>query len=265
MNIKANYDGLNDHLLNEKNDLNETYSVYTQISSFIGIIASGFMIFGGVVPYIPQYQMINRTRNASGFSTLVCLALLVANILRIFFWFGHPFEMPLLVQSVIMILCMLIMLELCIRVKAEMLHSSSMLAPPVKRFLDFETDYFWKWTDFGSYLQFLATFSLLIGTLTSLFINSTVFIEFLGFMSVFTEAMLAAPQFYRNYVTKSTEGMSITMVLMWTSGDLFKTTYFILRQSPLQFWLCGILQVSLDLAVLSQAYLYSQNPNKNLK
>lgn len=70
--------------------------------------------------------------------------------------------------------------------------------------------------------------------------------------------MLAAPQFYRNFINKSTEGMSVVMVLMWTSGDLFKTTYFILRDSPVQFWLCGMLQVSLDLAVLSQVFLYSK-------
>jgi hypothetical protein len=49
------------------------------------------------------------------------------------------------------------------------------------------------------------------------------------------------------------------MVLMWTSGDIFKTTYFILRDSPTQFWLCGMLQVSLDVSVLSQVYMYAQN------
>jgi solute carrier family 66, member 2 len=70
--------------------------------------------------------------------------------------------------------------------------------------------------------------------------------------------MLAAPQFYRNFINKSTEGMSVIMVLMWTSGDLFKTIYFILRSSPIQFWMCGILQVLLDLSVLSQVYLYSK-------
>ena len=89
------------------------------LTELVSTISSGFMIFGGVVPYIPQYQMIKRSRNAQGFSTLVCLSLLVANILRILFWFGHPFELPLLVQSLIMIVCMMIMLELCIRVKAE--------------------------------------------------------------------------------------------------------------------------------------------------
>jgi len=49
-------------------------------------LASGVMVFGGAVPYVPQYQEIQRTNNAEGFSTRVCLVLLVANILRIFFW-----------------------------------------------------------------------------------------------------------------------------------------------------------------------------------
>lgn len=38
--------------------------------------------------------------------------------------------------------------------------------------------------------------------------------------------------------------MSIQMVLMWLAGDLFKTGYFVVREAPAQFWLCGILQVS---------------------
>lgn len=105
---------------------------FTQLVSFV---ASGFMIFGGVVPYIPQYRIISRSRNAQGFSTLVCLALLVANILRILFWFGHPFELPLLTQSVIMIICMLVMLELCIRVKNETSGSLNGVPAPKRRFL----------------------------------------------------------------------------------------------------------------------------------
>jgi hypothetical protein len=109
------------------------YIVY--LTKVVTFFSSALMIFGGVVPYMPQYRMISRTRNAQGFSTLVCLALLVANILRILFWFGHPFELPLLAQSVIMIITMLIMLELCIRVKAENLRASSMLSTPYRRFI----------------------------------------------------------------------------------------------------------------------------------
>ncbi|XDV34496.1 hypothetical protein PO909_004651 [Leuciscus waleckii] len=80
-------------------------------------IASVAIIFGGVVPYIPQYRDIRRTQNAEGFSTYVCLVLLVANILRILFRFGRYFETPLLWQSIIMIITMLIMLNLCTSVR----------------------------------------------------------------------------------------------------------------------------------------------------
>lgn len=49
-------------------------------------LASGLMVFGGALPYLPQYQEIQRSGTSEGFSTRVCLVLLVANILRIFFW-----------------------------------------------------------------------------------------------------------------------------------------------------------------------------------
>lgn len=49
------------------------------------------------------------------------------------------------------------------------------------------------------------------------------------------------------------------MVLMWTAGDVFKTLYFLIREAPFQFWLCGILQVSVDTAILAQVHLYRHN------
>ena len=48
------------------------------------------------------------------------------------------------------------------------------------------------------------------------------------------------------------------MVLFWTSGDTFKTIYFILRESPLQFWVCGLMQVTVDVSILLQVALYSK-------
>lgn len=79
------------------------------------------------------------------------------------------------------------------------------------------------------------------------------------------------------------------MVIMWTIGDMFKTGYFIFRNAPTQFWICGtlqvsdctfltapifflfvffrhpidcslfLLQVSLDLSILLQVLLYRKN------
>lgn len=72
---------------------------------------------------------------------------------------------------------------------------------------DFDPEHFWKWTDFLSYVEFSLTFTLLVGIVTLLLINVPVYVELLGFAAVFTEAMLGAPQFYRNFQNKSTVGM----------------------------------------------------------
>ena len=74
-------------------------------------------------------------------------------------------------------------------------------------FSDFDLEYFWKWTDFSSYIEFTLAFTGVIGLLTYIFLNNWVFIETLGFLAVFAEAMLGAPQFYRNFQNKSTQGM----------------------------------------------------------
>ncbi|XP_062911720.1 solute carrier family 66 member 2 isoform X1 [Mobula hypostoma] len=242
------------------------------VSKLASWIAAVAMIFGGVLPYIPQYRDIKRTQNSEGFSIYVCLVLLVANILRILFWFGRYFEPPLLLQSITMIITMLVMLKLCTAVRMTNEHTTRRRAfsdckdeeirTPRKFFLDFDLQYFWMWSRFIDYIQCVLVFTVVAAYITYLLIDSSLFVETLGFFAVFTEAMLGTPQLYRNYENKSTEGMSITMVLMWTSGDTFKTAYFILNQAPFQFWICGLLQVCVDITILFQAYYYDRYPQK---
>lgn len=57
----------------------------------------------------------------------MCLTLLIANILRVLFWFGHRFELPLLIQSFVIIIGMLAMMEICVRVKKG--NSAYMISP----------------------------------------------------------------------------------------------------------------------------------------
>lgn len=230
-------------------------AVKTIVATLVKWIASGAMIFGGVVPYVPQYRDIRRTQNAEGFSSYVCLVLLVANSLRIFFWFGRHFEYPLLAQSIIMIITMLVMLQLCVSVQS--LHDSGAVR---RAFIDFDARHFWKWNRFSDYIQAYLLFTAIGGYMTYLLIGSSIFVESMGFLAVFTEAMLGAPQFYRNFQNKSTVGMSIPMVLMWTSGDVFKTVYFIANQAPIQFWICGLMQVGVDIAILFQVWYYAKYP-----
>ena len=64
----------------------QNMGIVAMFIQLVSWISSAAMIIGGVVPYVPQYWDIWQTRDAEGFSMHVCLALVVANILRIFFW-----------------------------------------------------------------------------------------------------------------------------------------------------------------------------------
>ncbi|XP_035445757.1 solute carrier family 66 member 2 isoform X3 [Spodoptera frugiperda] len=225
------------------------------VGHVIGWGAAGAMIVGGVAPYIPQYLQIKKTQDAEGFSLYVCLTLLVANTLRILFWFGKRYEIPLLIQSLVMNMTMFGMIHLCVNVRKK----NQIIRARERIFTDMERKYFWAWTDFQSYIDCMLVFSVLGGAITYLLIEFSPFVELIGFLALFTEAMLGAPQIARNHKNKSTEGMSVCMVVMWTCGDLFKTTYFVLREAPPQFWLCGCLQVSLDIVILSQVWWYRHN------
>ncbi|KAF2347675.1 PQ-loop repeat [Trinorchestia longiramus] len=53
----------------------------------VGHVSAVIMVLGGVFPYIPQYLQIRRTECQEGFSLYVCLVLIIANTLRIIFWY----------------------------------------------------------------------------------------------------------------------------------------------------------------------------------
>ena len=60
--------------------------VVSLVLQTVSVVSAGAMVLGGAVPYIPQYLEIKRSQNTDGFSLFVCLALLLANTLRILFW-----------------------------------------------------------------------------------------------------------------------------------------------------------------------------------
>ncbi|XP_066149811.1 solute carrier family 66 member 2 isoform X1 [Euwallacea fornicatus] len=253
------------------------------VGQIVGWGSAGAMIIGGVIPYIPQYRQIKKTKDAEGFSLLVCLALLIANTLRVLFWFGKHFEYPLLMQSIIMTVTMFAMIHLCVqtRNKSELQQArrriftassqevvrlkllSAKPRPPQRIIIDFDAKNFWNWSDFQSYLDCMLVFTIIASLLMYLFIEYIIFVELIGFLAVFTEAMLGMPQLIKNYRSRSTEGMSLSMVVLWTCGDIFKTLYFILRDAPMQFWVCGSLQVTIDMLILLQVYIYRGNSNSN--
>ena len=213
------------------------------------------MVIGGVVVFIPQYLQIQKTGNAEGFSTHVCLILICSNILRLCFWFAVRFETPLLLQSIFVTIGMLAMQELCVRCRLNTTLVSSKQRR--KRFSDMDWDYFWQWSYFSDYLIFLAILTAFLAFLTNLFIQSELFVHTLGFVALCMEASLLLPQLIRNFERKSTLGLSVKMVVMMLCGDIFKTLYYFTRNTPSQFYICSSLQCTVDIAILYQVCYYA--------
>ncbi|XP_050929501.1 solute carrier family 66 member 2 isoform X3 [Lates calcarifer] len=177
-------------------DMEGSWTLLSWLAAFV-------MVFGGALPYVPQYQEIQKSNNSEGFSTRVCLVLLIANILRIFFWIGKQFELTLLLQSVVMILTMFAMLHLCCTVQ-----NTNRVSTKRHRLSDLDLNYFWKWSAFEDYLLFCFGFTVLCAVVTLLLLDSVVFVEMLGSLAVMFEAMLGLPQLLQNFHNRSTKGMS---------------------------------------------------------
>ncbi|CAI5438157.1 unnamed protein product [Caenorhabditis angaria] len=130
----------------------------------------------------------------------------------------------------------------------------------------FEGDFkaFWAWHDLGSFLTALGIFTVFWSVVTYFMINNSYYVEGIGLVALLTEATLGLPQLVRNFQRKSTTGMSIPMVLAWLAGDLAKTAYFVAKSSPKQFWLCAIIQITIDCLILGQVFAYRKNTNAEL-
>lgn len=110
-----------------------------------------------------------------------------------------------------------------------------------------------------SYIGFLCLITLILAIPMYFLSENALFVESIGLCALVTESMLGLPQVLKNFSNKSVEGMSLMMVLMWLAGDGFKTGYFIINAVPYQFWLCGLLQITIDLLILFQVCLYKRS------
>ena len=125
-------------------------------------------------------------------------------------------------------------------------------------------DNFWDWDDFNSFLIFVVGLWAGLSIMTYAMMTNLMFVEVLGFLALGLEACLGLPQLFRNCKRRSVEGLSVYMILGWLAGDSLKTWYFISKEEPMQFTMCGILQVLVDLLILGQILVFSDK-NKAYK
>ncbi|KIK61579.1 hypothetical protein GYMLUDRAFT_42590, partial [Collybiopsis luxurians FD-317 M1] len=219
---------------------------------WLSTAASIGMAVGPPLVYADQAYSIVRKKDSTGFSRDVCAILLIANITRCFFWLGDQFELALLFQSIFMILAQLALLYICIlyrpRISPENLGTSSRIMS------------FWQWSAYPQYIEFLAGLILFQAILFLIFGRTPVFVSLLGFVALGLESTLPIPQLISNYKQRSLYGFRMSTLLGWLGGDSFKTAYFFLQGSPLQFRVCAIFQLSVDFAILGQRIMYGNPP-----
>lgn len=235
------------------------------IESVANVILSIFIVFGSGLSYAPQFWEIKRTKNPHGFSTLICLILLVACGLRVAFWFYAQYKWELMGQAVFIIFAQLALLRLVITMRGESLKPSSsdsiQLADDPSHSI-FKLGSFWRWIEFKSYFLVTCAFYTFLAILVYTdkhVLQCDALGDALGILAMSIEATLGLPQVYQNFVNKSTQGLSLTLIGIWFVSDVSKVGYFVWVEAPWVFSACGITQSIVDMIILGQFWWYNND------
>ena len=226
-------------------------------STVLSILDSCFNLSFILLPcvgYIHQYFKIKRLRSSQGFSKLICLILLVAFILRIFFWVGKRFDNVILYQCIAGIIMQIILLQKCVEFSPDNDNNFKKANSNYFSLKDF-----WNWPYFEDFF-FLILFFIILVSSSSILIgfDNDYYMEFIGTMSAFVEAFLGVPQIVEICRTKRVNTISYLMILGWLIGDFVKFLFYIKSSSPIQLVLTSVAQFSFDIVIIIQIYYYTK-------
>jgi len=234
--------------------------------SFLKLSADFLIIFLPSVGYVFQAIKFQKTKSSKGFSKSLCLMLLLANILRIYFWIGKPFEKSLLFQSIVVIISQIYLIHYYLKYqekpkdKNEMPQEKSILNHLISWRDIFTPSKIWNWDYEIDYYKFVFLFFSLMSIICAIIGKDMVkFYDVIGTISVGIETFIEIPQIKENCVTKNVKNLSGAMVLMWFIGDLFKTVYNIVNKSPIQMIIGGLIQNCEDIILSTQVLFYSED------
>ncbi|KAJ5280290.1 hypothetical protein N7478_005662 [Penicillium angulare] len=223
-----------------------------------------FLITSPLTSYLDQILSIHRSRSSAGFSLDIPLIMLVASILKVFYWWGEYYSNALLAQAVVMIGTQLVLLKVALdnRPKSGVEHTPFSGAGAG----GFPRPYaFWQWRNTQPYwmtmVYFVAVLFVLHITPLS---NIPTYISILGAVGLAVEATLPIPQILANHRAGSCKGFRVSVLAAWLIGDTCKMGYFFASSEPIPwtFKLCGIFQCICDFYLGAQYFLYTRNNGK---
>ncbi|KAF3926648.1 hypothetical protein ABW21_db0200568 [Orbilia brochopaga] len=223
------------------------------VQLIVDYVAPVFLITSPVTSYADQ-------KTSLGFSLDIPLIMLVASILRIYYWFGVSFEFSLLVQSVIMVFVQTLLLKVALDNRpSKTVEAGVPFAGVTSGTPDFERPYnFWQWRQQRPFWEFLFYFTSTVGILQLFFGSNTLFVSLLGYLALGIEATLPIPQVVANYRNQSCKGFRVSVIIFWLIGDCLKGVFFSYSQTPMVFKLCGLCQFCFDLTLGYQYYAYGE-------
>lgn len=255
----------------------------------MGILTNVFEIvniFSASLPYYFQLKKFKETHNSEGYSLKVSFFVVTSAIIRIYFWFGKFFHWSLLIQAILLCLIhfwLVYEAVICknyeniseyitaskdksdevenIEIKRETSVQVTIYKSQIKNILLASklnnkesllnmSDFFnWKQIQFyGLYIILLIS---VLSVLTEIFtMDSLLYVEFLGITTTIVEGFMAIPQVLEIQKTQNVDNLSVTLIASWFFGDMLKTYYFFSSDSPLQFQLLGIVQVSINVVLV---------------
>ncbi|TAQ86440.1 hypothetical protein B7494_g5244 [Chlorociboria aeruginascens] len=239
------------------------------ISLITGVIAPIFIIISPITSYADQTYSIHRNKSSAGFSLDIPLIMLVASILRVFYYPGARFDTSLLIQSFIMIAIQLLLLQVALEHRPGPSSKGGEAAIPFagSREGEFRVSRpfnFWQWRSPKPYWQFLLYMfitlmacELILSPMPALY---ALYSTAIGYIGLSVEATLPLPQVISNYRSRSCKGFRVSVLVSWIAGDIMKMFWFFsaTTEIPWAFKLCGIFQMCCDLFLGVQYWLYGE-------
>lgn len=184
--------------------------------------------------------------------------MLLASILRCFYWLGAEFETILLLQSILMIFVQLTLLKVALDHRpADSAHHSPFAAVGATK----RPYRFWQWRSQRPYWEFLGCFTLATAVLQQLFGGSSVFVDAVGYLALGIEATLPMPQVIANHRSRSCQGFRVSVLVSWLLGDVMKMVYFYNAQHVgMQFKACAVTQMIMDVYLGVQFWRFGNGP-----
>ncbi|KAL2134247.1 hypothetical protein VTI74DRAFT_680 [Chaetomium olivicolor] len=235
------------------------------LTTLSGYLTPAFLVLSPVLSYSDQAYSMYRTRSSAGFSLDIPLIMLVASLLRIFYYPGAKFDNALLIQSLVMVAMQLVLLKIALEHRPAPYSRGGDAAVPFARVNETQRPFdFWQWRSPKPYWQFLA--SLFVGLVICELLLSPIpvvyqsYSSLIGYVGLSVEATLPIPQILVNYRSRSSKGLRISVLASWLVGDSMKMFWFFTSKTsiPWAFKLCGMFQAVCDAMLGVQYVLYGE-------